>query len=151
VIRALEPRLQSEGVTFQTQIAPDLPRIDSDNMQLEIVLHNLLANAIDAVASKGQTERAVALRVGVAGDQVVLAVEDSGPGVSGDTQATLFEPFNTTKTDGMGLGLAISRSLLRAHGGELSYSRSESLGGACFRASVRIWQVESNPARAAFA
>ncbi len=144
VVRALEPRFQSEGIAFQTQIASDVPRIDSDDMQLEIVLHNMLANAIDAVSSRNPSERAVALRVGVFGDQVVLAVEDSGPGVSSDVLNTLFEPFNTSKTDGMGLGLAISRSLLRAQGGELAYSRSDTLGGACFRASVRVWQREED-------
>jgi C4-dicarboxylate-specific signal transduction histidine kinase len=64
--------------------------------------------------------------------QVFVAVHDAGPGVSADALPQIFEPFNTTKPDGMGLGLAISRNLLRAQGGDLTYRRSLLLGGACF-------------------
>jgi two-component system sensor kinase FixL len=63
---------------------------------------------------------------------VILRVDDSGPGIASGAAESLFEPFMTSKPDGMGLGLAISRSLIRARGGELSFARSATLGGASF-------------------
>ncbi len=63
---------------------------------------------------------------------MLLRVEDSGPGISPEVAESLFEPFVTSKPDGMGLGLAISRSLIRARGGELSCAASDTLGGASF-------------------
>jgi two-component system sensor kinase FixL len=69
---------------------------------------------------------------------VEFCVEDSGPGVSDEVAEKLFEPFVTSKSDGMGLGLAISRSLLLARGGELLCSRSKELGGAAFAVRVPL-------------
>ncbi len=70
---------------------------------------------------------------------MVLGVHDAGPGIAPDALAQLFEPFNTTKPDGMGLGLAISRNLMRAQGGDILYRRSGKLGGACFEVHIPVF------------
>jgi C4-dicarboxylate-specific signal transduction histidine kinase len=101
-------------------------------MQIEIVLHNLLANAIDALSQTDTASRRVQLHASASTNAVILRVDDSGPGIASGAAESLFEPFMTSKPDGMGLGLAISRSLIRARGGELSFARSATLGGASF-------------------
>jgi C4-dicarboxylate-specific signal transduction histidine kinase len=114
-------------------------------MQLEIVLHNLLANAIDAIRHSPGASRRIALRAAVRGDTLVLRVEDSGPGIAPEASASLFEPFVTSKPDGMGLGLALSRSLIRARGGELVCTRSATLGGACFSVELPLEPPQDLP------
>lgn len=92
----------------------------ADRPQIEVVLRNLLSNAFDAVSEQASGERRVrvsALREG--GDRICIRVEDSGPGLTGEAVTRLFEPFNSTKSSGLGLGLAISRAIAEAHGGNL--------------------------------
>jgi signal transduction histidine kinase len=132
VSRAFQERLRRVGATLDLDIAPGLPVFQGDRTQLEIVLHNLVANAIDAIRHAEVGSRRVALRAAARADTLILRVEDSGPGIAPEASASLFEPFVTSKPDGMGLGLALSRSLIRARGGELICTRSETLGGACF-------------------
>jgi C4-dicarboxylate-specific signal transduction histidine kinase len=91
-----------------------------------------MSNAIDAVAQVDPSRRTIELHATRVADHIVLAVEDSGPGLASEVAQKLFEPFVTSKPDGMGLGLAISRSLVRARGGELSFEQSEKLRGARF-------------------
>ncbi len=132
VVESLAPRLRSQGIRLQQSLPQDLPQVRADRSQLEVVLHNLLSNAIDALGTAPAASREVRLRAEQEDAVVRLAVEDSGPGVSADALEQLFEPFNTTKPDGMGLGLAISRNLMRAQGGDLIYSRGVQLGGSRF-------------------
>jgi C4-dicarboxylate-specific signal transduction histidine kinase len=106
--------------------------LEGDSTQLEIVLYNLTANAIDSLAHHPTSRRQIEICAGMNQSGLLLSVEDSGPGVPTDLAPKLFEPFVTSKPDGMGLGLAISRSLIRARGGDLSYSCSTRLGGAAF-------------------
>jgi signal transduction histidine kinase len=96
-----------------------------------MVLLNLLGNAIDAVASQPEGERRIELTVSCRGAEVLLSIEDSGPGLAPEVRSRIFDPFVTTKPDGMGLGLAISRSLLRSQGGDV-WAENSRLGGACF-------------------
>jgi two-component system sensor kinase FixL len=109
-----------------------LPKLAADATQLEIVLHNLLSNAIDAVTQVARASRHIEVHAEHADGCLVVRVEDSGPGIAPEVAQKLFEPFVTSKPDGMGLGLGISRSLVRARGGELSYEPSQRLAGACF-------------------
>ena len=97
----------------------DAPAVTVDRVQIEAVLHNLIANAIDALKSRpgSRIVRVVAAR-GEPGF-VRIAVEDNGPGISAEIAESLFDPFVTTKPRGTGLGLAISRSIVDAHGGRL--------------------------------
>jgi two-component system, LuxR family, sensor kinase FixL len=132
VSRAFQERLRRAGVTLDLDVEPGLPALQGDRMQLEIVLHNLLANAIDAIRHSDAATRRVTLRAARRPDTLLLRVEDSGPGIAPEASASLFEPFLTSKPDGMGLGLALSRSLIRARGGDLICTRSETWGGACF-------------------
>lgn len=132
VIELLEPRLRSQRIRLQLSLPNDLPPVRADRSQIEMVLHNLLSNAIDALGAVPVASRELRLRAEQEEAFVRLTVEDSGPGVHADARGQLFEPFNTTKSDGMGLGLAISRNLMRAQGGDLTYRSSAQLGGACF-------------------
>ena len=104
--------------------------ISTDRIQLQMVLHNLLANALDAVADVAPDKRRVRVMATADDDRdrFRLTVEDSGCGVPADIADQLFDPFVTSKTEGMGLGLAISRSLLRSQGGELRLDASSASG-----------------------
>ena len=132
VAQVFQNRLRRASASLEIGVDPDVSYLAADATQLEIVLHNLLSNAIDAVLQVARADRRIELNGGCADGWVVLRVEDSGPGIVADVAQKLFEPFVTSKPDGMGLGLAISRSLVRARGGELSCELSEKLGGACF-------------------
>jgi C4-dicarboxylate-specific signal transduction histidine kinase len=132
VSHAFQDRLQRAGASLIMNVDPSLPVLRADGAQLEIVLHNLISNAIDAVARSDASARRIGLKASLEKHEIVLRVEDSGPGIAMDVAQKLFEPFVTSKPDGMGLGLAISRSLIRARGGELSCEPGKNLGGACF-------------------
>jgi len=107
-----------------------------------MVLHNLLANALDALAEAAPGQRRVHIVVAAEGARLHVTVEDSGCGVPAEIRDRLFEPFVTRKRDGMGLGLAISRSLLRSQGGELRLDASGA-GGARFLIDLPLGQPES--------
>lgn len=133
IVSAFHERLQSNAIMLGVTLPDVLPPLQSDVTQLEIVLHNLLANAIDAVCQQPAERRRIELCVESSPTAVTFRVRDSGPGISLDIARKLFEPFVTTKMDGMGLGLAISRSLLRAQGGDLLHEPAQTQGGgACF-------------------
>jgi two-component system sensor kinase FixL len=138
VVRAFQDRLRRADASLVMRLDPSIPEVQGDSTQLEIVLHNLLANAIDAVTQVERSSRRIELYAAHADGMVTLRVEDSGPGVAPDVAQKLFEPFVTSKPDGMGLGLAISRSLIRARGGELSCAPSRTLGGASFTVRLPI-------------
>ncbi len=92
----------------------------ADRMQLEVVLRNLLSNAFDAVAVAPSGARWVRVAAeSESGNRVCIKVEDSGPGISGPDASRIFEPFHSDKSSGLGLGLAISRAIVEAHGGNL--------------------------------
>ncbi len=139
VVDVLGPRLRSQRIRLQSSVPHDLPRVRVDHSQIEMVLHNLIGNAVDALGPRPAGAREVRLRAESHGGFVHLLVEDSGPGVADDALDQLFEPFNTTKPDGMGLGLAISRNLTRAQGGDLLYRRGTVLGGACFEMRLPVF------------
>lgn len=119
VLKTYEDRLRQLGVRLHRNYATPLPAIMADRTQTEMILHNLMTNAIDAVADCPESNREIAVTASQQHTDVVLTIEDSGAGVASEIAANLFDPFVTTKPSGMGLGLAISRSLLRSHGGDL--------------------------------
>jgi signal transduction histidine kinase len=107
------------GVLVETQLAADVPRIQGDRIQLQQVLLNLLMNAIEAL-SGGDGPRVVVVRSAPdATPGVRVAVGDSGPDLDPQQLDRLFDAFYTTKPQGLGLGLAISRRIIEAHGGRL--------------------------------
>jgi C4-dicarboxylate-specific signal transduction histidine kinase len=133
----MRARVREAGALLETDVPADLPPVDADPVQLRQVLLNLVGNAIDAVAATDAGSRRVRVAGGIDGaGAVLLSVEDDGPGFEPATEARLFEPFFTTKPEGMGIGLAVSRAIVEAHGGRLTAERGES-GGARFRVSLQ--------------
>lgn len=132
VANGFQDRLRRASTPLVMQVDPSLPTLQADATQLEIVLHNLVSNAIDAVGQVDPSRRCIELQAMCVDRRIVIRVEDAGAGIAAEVAQKLFEPFVTSKPDGMGLGLAISRSLVRARGGELTFEPSEKLGGACF-------------------
>jgi signal transduction histidine kinase len=107
------------GVQLHVRPAGDVC-ILADRLQIEVVLRNLLVNAFEAVEAASGPERWVRIGADASGPgRICVTVEDSGPGPSPDATARLFEPFQSSKSSGLGLGLVISRSIVEAHGGRL--------------------------------
>jgi signal transduction histidine kinase len=108
------------GVTVGTQLASGLPHIQGDRVQLQQVMLNLIINAIQSMSGVCDGRRELQIStVSIEPDGVCVAVRDTGPGLPPESLPRLFEPFYTTKTDGMGMGLSICRSIIEAHGGRL--------------------------------
>jgi signal transduction histidine kinase len=99
-------------------LAPHLPRISVDPIQIEQVLVNLIRNAIEAT-QEARSSAPVVVRTMRTSDAVQISVSDGGTGVAPQMTSELFEPFFTTKPEGIGLGLSISRSIIENHGGRL--------------------------------
>jgi two-component system sensor kinase FixL len=147
VTSAFQENLRTASATLVSTIDNSVPQVEGDATQLEIVLHNLIANAIDAVSNAPVSQRRIELHATRSADDLILMVEDSGPGISAEVSREIFEPFFTTRPGGMGMGLAISRTLAQARGGELSFGRSSTLGGACFKLRLPI-EAPAFPERA---
>lgn len=126
----LRHELQGQGVKLALDLPASLPAILGDRTQLQQVLVNLMVNAVQAMASS--PEKRLALHSRQNGGTIEVTVEDSGPGISAENMARLFESFFTTKEAGMGMGLPICRSIIGAHGGRIEASNSAA-AGACFR------------------
>jgi two-component system, LuxR family, sensor kinase FixL len=138
VAAGFEERLRVVGARVEVLAAADLPVVEGDRTQIEIALHNLVGNAVDALEPRVLAGGRVQVQAERQGQAIMISVEDSGPGVAPQVADTLFEPFVSTKADGMGLGLAISRSIVRLRGGDITASRAESLGGARFSILIPI-------------
>jgi C4-dicarboxylate-specific signal transduction histidine kinase len=110
-------------VSVQMQLGEGLPLVEADRVQLQQVILNLIINAVQAmsVTSDGPRQLLIRTEKAESGD-VLVAVRDSGPGLAPGTFEHVFEPFHTTKPDGLGLGLSICRSIIEAHGGRLRAS-----------------------------
>jgi signal transduction histidine kinase len=106
--------------------------IKGDHVQIQQVLVNLIVNAADAMSHVPHAERTVAISTARDGDSAVLSVSDAGPGIPVAMLNDIFEPFFTTKSEGMGMGLSIARTIIEAHGGQLS-AENEAGRGAIFR------------------
>lgn len=112
-------RASTQRIAFNVGNIPDIDLL-ADRLQIEVVLRNLLANAFDAVSQEDCTRRIVSLNSKLLpGARLGITVEDSGAGLSGKTASTLFEPFQSSKSSGLGLGLVISRAIVETHGGTL--------------------------------
>jgi signal transduction histidine kinase len=118
IVQQFRPQFVEHGVQFSVAEAPALSA-QVDRLQIELVLRNLLANALDAVRMQTGGERSIRLTAENVGGKLRFTVEDSGSGLTRDAAQRLFEPFVSTKASGMGLGLVLSRSIVEAHGGTL--------------------------------
>jgi len=126
-LRALD--LDQQGIALETDFACDLRWVSGDRLQLERLVSNLIANAIDAMSVV--EDRACKLCITTAvneGGEVVVTVQDSGVGLGAGDLSRIFDPFFTTKPHGMGLGLPICRSIVESHGGRLSATANPAHG-----------------------
>lgn len=130
VVALLAARAQALGVALDHQVAEPLPPLMVDEMQLEVVIRNLLSNALEAAAGR-EGERSVRLQIVCDAGMVKATVTDSGAGVAANDAQRIFEPFTTTRAAGMGMGLAISRAIIEAHGGKL-WAEAGARGVFCF-------------------
>jgi two-component system, LuxR family, sensor kinase FixL len=119
VVQIVKPSAANDGVHLSVTLAPELPAVAGDRVQLRQVVMNLILNALQAVRTTGAVPATVHVTTAAQSGQVMLAVEDTGPGVKLDELPRLFEPYFTTKEDGLGIGLSISRSIVEAHGGRI--------------------------------
>lgn len=131
------------GVEVRYQLDPHLDRVVVDRVQIQQVIVNLVRNAIEAM--QGQARRELLVSTKVEGDMAVVSVADTGPGLDEAAAARLFQPFVTTKAQGMGVGLSISRTIVEAHGGRI-WTEANSGAGAIFRFSVRLAPDEESVA-----
>jgi C4-dicarboxylate-specific signal transduction histidine kinase len=124
------------GVTVGTQLAGDSPRIQGDRVQLPQVMLNLIANAIQSMSGVEDGKRDLHISTAsIEPEGVCVAVRDTGPGLRPESLPRVFEPFYTTKPDGMGMGLSICRSIVEAHGGRL-WATSCEPRGALFQFTI---------------
>jgi signal transduction histidine kinase len=138
VIELTHGEAVKNGVSVRTELADGLPVIEGDRVQLQQVILNLIVNAIQAMCGVAVEKRE--LRISsehTASEGVRVAVRDSGPGLSPGSVERLFEPFYTTKSEGLGMGLSICRSIIEAHGGQLIASTNMP-NGAVFQFTVPI-------------
>jgi len=112
--------LASHGVSLQLDLRRELPPVTADPVQLQQVLLNLIMNAVEAISSAANGERSLLVQSDLDGSSdVVITVEDSGPGIDPDQMDRVFDAFFTTKSHGMGLGLSICQSIVESHDGRL--------------------------------
>ena len=132
---------RERGVRIEVTIDPQVDWVIVDRVQVQQVLVNLLRNAMDAMEDAPRRELTVSLTT--AGETMVqIAVADTGPGVSEEIAARLFQPFVTSKQHGMGVGLSISRTIVEAHGGRI-WSEPNAGGGAIFRFTLPVARESS--------
>jgi PAS domain S-box-containing protein len=135
------------GISLQTRLAPGLPMVQGDRTQLQQVILNLILNAIEAMGDldDGTRELSIITETGAAGE-VLVTVSDSGPGLDPADVERVFQAFYTTKAKGMGMGLAICRTMVEAHGGRMWASANEPRG-AVFQFTLPLQRDESVPAQ----
>ncbi len=126
------------GVQLQLRLQPGLPAVHVDAIQIEQVVLNLAHNGIEAIHQCGCEERVLAVQTQARDGEVWITVRDSGPGVPDDLAPRIFDAFFTTKRGGMGVGLAISRSIAEAHSGRLWLDAAPSARGACFHLALPL-------------
>ena len=131
VIALTRREMVKNGISVQTQLAEGLPLIQGDRVQLQQVVLNLVINAVDAMSALSEGPRELLISSDITeADGVSVAFRDSGPGLSAASREHVFEAFYTTKSDGLGMGLSICRSIIETHGGRLWATEGEPRGAA---------------------
>jgi signal transduction histidine kinase len=131
VLEIIQRDLLNRSITVELELASGLPLVRGDRVQLQQVLLNLMTNAIDAMDEPGSDRRLCLRTACVDGEGVRVTIRDSGHGIPEEVLELVFEPFFTTKKQGLGLGLAVCRTILAAHGSEL-VAENHPDGGASF-------------------
>jgi PAS domain S-box-containing protein len=149
VIALTQTEMQRNTVGLQSRLADNLPLVSADRVQLQQVMINLIINAIEAMAGGSDAARELTILSGIDdANDVFVEVQDTGPGLDPEKPDRLFQSFYTTKPDGIGMGLAISRSIAEAHGGYLS-AAPNTPRGAVFRLTLPFEEttLSGNPER----
>lgn len=137
VEKLVRSELTARRVILEVDVSSDLPAVRGDRVQLQQVLLNLLINGVDALNGRPPERRRLSVRAARMENQAVeVTVRDTGPGIPVDELAKIFEPFFTTKAGGLGLGLAISQTIVQAHGGRIQAENAPD-GGAIFRFTLK--------------
>lgn len=140
VLNLVHSDLIERRIQIETDLHDGLPTVCGDRVQIQQVLINLVRNACDAMAMEpGQVHRLLLATNRHGNDGLAVTVADNGGGVPKDLRDRLFEPFVTTKSQGLGLGLTISRSILSAHGGKI-WCENNPVGGAVFGFSLPLFE-----------
>ena len=123
-LRLAADQFQRHGVSIRSELADDLPRVMADRVQLQQVMLNLLMNADEAMLSVYDHERLVRVRSEKHDKGALIEVADSGIGIEPENAKRIFEAFFTTKSEGMGMGLSICRSIVESHGGRITVAKA---------------------------
>lgn len=135
---------KQQGVRVRLNLDPKADLVYADKVQVQQVLLNLLRNAIEAMVEGASPARVLTITTRATSEGMVeTSVADTGPGISAEIEARLFQPFVTTKKQGMGIGLSISRTIIEAHGGSL-WAEPNPGGGTVFRFTVRHGAQEAD-------
>jgi len=135
-LRLVHSDLVNNRLTAHSELAPELPAISGDRVQLQQVLLNLVMNACTAMADSPPAERSLVVRTAILqGRTVCVSIRDQGTGIPPEDLERIFEPFFTTRAQGLGFGLTICRAIVRAHGGKL-WAENNREGGASFHFSL---------------
>lgn len=137
----LEMEARQSGAPIDLKLADNLPKLYLDAIQIQQVLLNLARNGLEAMVRPSQISRGLRIETQRVGEDIHVAVTDHGTGVELDQRERIFEPFQTSKPSGMGVGLSICRTIVRGHGGRL-WCEENPEGGSCFVMALPISKVE---------
>lgn len=143
LVEFLRHEASTRHISIATQLIPAMPWINVDRVQLQQVVMNLVMNAMDAMAAGAREgPRQIVIRSTTSGNnEILVSVEDCGPGLNPETIDKIFDPFFTTKPHGIGVGLSVSRSIIESHEGRL-WSSPNPNGGAIFQFTLPIGRQE---------
>ncbi len=139
----MELETERRGCVIDCTSAGDLPAVLADGLQVQLVLVNLLQNAIQSVCGDAASDRRVRVHAERINGEVQVCVSDRGPGVPSEQVEAIFEPLHSTKSGGMGMGLSICQEIIEAHGGRLWYEPNPA-GGAMFCFTLRVASHDNN-------
>lgn len=140
VLDLVSHEISHHEIEIEMNLDENIPFITASQVQIEQVLLNLVRNSIEALSSQ-EKPRCLEIQAGHAetdNESIAITVADNGPGLPKEIRERLFEPFTTTKENGLGQGLAISRSIVRAHGGDIKMINRQNMDGACFCITLPI-------------
>ena len=135
-VKITETTLRHAHISLHLELANDLRQARVDPVQIQQVLVNLIVNSAEAIVETAAPRREITVETCQHAESLEIIVSDSGPGISEAVMETLFDPFQSTKREGMGMGLAISRSIIERHGGQLE-GKNREVGGATFRVTLQ--------------
>jgi signal transduction histidine kinase len=137
----LQPLASQRNIAIRTELAPNALRIIGDHVQLLQVFINLIRNGMDALSNQHDAERKLIVSARAVGAMAEVSITDTGPGVPTEDLKKIFDPFFSTKKEGMGMGLSIVRTIVSAHRGHISVQNRDNGTGAIFRISLPLPKV----------